>query len=102
MWCSHCRHVKPRKGQRLCNDCHAAYQRGARPKHRDLPEGQRRKAVVRSIAKVYASRGKLPKQPCRVCGSTVKVERHHPNYSKPLKVVHLCRKHHLELHAAKA
>jgi hypothetical protein len=41
--------------------------------------------------------GKLAKQPCTVCGVR-KVEAHHPDYSKPLKVVWLCRKHHRAVH----
>ena len=31
---------------------------------------------------------------CSKCGSTVKLERHHFDYSKPLDVVTLCRKCH--------
>jgi hypothetical protein len=45
--------------------------------------------------------GKLIKQPCEVCGS-LEVEAHHDDYSQPLKVRWLCRKHHLEVHGKKA
>lgn len=41
--------------------------------------------------------GKLKTQPCWVCG--VKAEAHHPDYSKPLEVVWLCRPHHMQAHA---
>lgn len=41
--------------------------------------------------------GKMSKKPCVVCGET-KVQAHHHDYSKPLDVVWLCRKHHLETH----
>jgi hypothetical protein len=34
---------------------------------------------------------------CEVCGN-FKSEAHHEDYSKPLEVVWLCRKHHAELH----
>jgi len=44
--------------------------------------------------------GKLIKQPCEVCGVD-KVEAHHDDYSKPLDVRWLCRKHHLEHHGKK-
>ena len=37
--------------------------------------------------------GKLIKQLCEVCGSK-EVENHHNDYSKPLEVRWLCRKHH--------
>lgn len=35
---------------------------------------------------------------CEICGSKEKLNRHHPNYSKPLYVVILCLKCHKELH----
>ena len=41
--------------------------------------------------------GKIVSQPCVVCGDK-KSEGHHPDYSKPLEVVWLCRKHHMMLH----
>ena len=41
--------------------------------------------------------GRLVKEPCKVC-SILKVEGHHPDYRSPLKVIWLCRKHHLEIH----
>jgi len=41
--------------------------------------------------------GRLVRQPCRVCGDP-KAQAHHHDYSKPLDVEWLCRKHHLEAH----
>lgn len=41
-------------------------------------------------------KGTLVRQPCW-CGD-IKSEGHHGDYSKPLEVVWLCRKHHAELH----
>lgn len=41
--------------------------------------------------------GKLKKQPCEVCRKK-KVEAHHDDYSKPLEVRWLCKKHHTEHH----
>ena len=55
------------------------------------------RANVRAYANVYCQRGKIPRKPCLVCGSK-NVEKHHPDYSKPLEVIWMCRKHHLELH----
>lgn len=40
---------------------------------------------------------KINRNPCSVCGNP-KSEAHHSDYSKPLDVVWLCRKHHKELH----
>lgn len=41
--------------------------------------------------------GRLVREPCVVCGATP-AQGHHPDYSKPLEVVWLCRKHHGEAH----
>ena len=41
--------------------------------------------------------GRLIKQPCEICGES-KVEAHHDDYSRPLDVRWLCRRHHLEHH----
>jgi hypothetical protein len=43
--------------------------------------------------------GLIEKEPCEVCGS-IEAEAHHPDYSKPLEVVWLCRKHHKAAHRA--
>lgn len=40
---------------------------------------------------------RLKKQPCKICGKK-KVDGHHPDYSKPLEVIWLCRLHHIRLH----
>jgi hypothetical protein len=41
--------------------------------------------------------GRIEKKPCEMCGSE-KSEAHHNDYSNPLGVVWLCRKHHLMQH----
>lgn len=82
--------------QRYCIKCHAKNMRQTRPRHRDLPDEQRKKANARAYANQYIRRGKLQRQPCEVCGE--KAQMHHDDYSKPLKVRWFCRKHHLELH----
>jgi hypothetical protein len=40
--------------------------------------------------------GRVLRQPCLVCGE--KAEAHHPDYSRPLDVVWLCKEHHTEVH----
>lgn len=42
--------------------------------------------------------GKLERKPCTICGSTENIEAHHIDYSKPMNVKWICRKHHRELH----
>jgi hypothetical protein len=47
-------------------------------------------------------KGKLVKGPCEVCGRTeahaTRIDAHHDDYSRPLKVRWLCRQHHIKLH----
>lgn len=47
---------------------------------------------------VALRRGDLHRQPCEICGSTENIDAHHPDYSKPLKVKWLCRRHHVAVH----
>lgn len=48
------------------------------------------KTKARNAARV------LERQPCEVCGK--KAEAHHDDYSKPLDVRWLCKRHHSEVH----
>jgi hypothetical protein len=41
--------------------------------------------------------GVVTKKPCVICGA-LKVVGHHPDYSKPLDVIWLCRDHHRAEH----
>jgi hypothetical protein len=94
--CAKCE-APARPGQRYCLGCHAAHMRRTRPKHRDLPPIARMKANARGYANSNLSRGKLKPQPCVSCGAE-KAEKHHPDYSKPMEVVWLCRRCHVKLH----
>ncbi len=49
------------------------------------------------IVKCTIKAGKLIRKSCEICGAP-KAEAHHDDYSKPLSVRWLCRKHHRELH----
>lgn len=44
----------------------------------------------------YLQSGKIIKENCKICGSE-NSQAHHIDYRKPLLVMWLCRKHHLEL-----
>ena len=96
-----CKCGRPRREkQRTCRECHAAYMREWRKTH-PLTEEQRRRMVCRSYAKVYEKRGVLRRQPCQVCGESDGVQKHHPDYDRPLLVVWLCREHHQQHHNGK-
>lgn len=59
------------------------------------PERER----ARQIANRAIRSGTLTKGPCQFNGCGVlDVQAHHPDYSKPLEVVWLCREHHTEHH----
>ncbi len=45
--------------------------------------------------------GHIKKCPCEICGTTLEVQAHHEDYSKPLEVKWLCRKHHREYERGK-
>ena len=97
MVCSRCHGPRGRPG-RYCHHCHAAYMRNWRLAH-PLTEEQRRRDNCRSYTGVYVRRGKLVRQPCRVCGSKI-VQAHHRDYNKPLEVEWVCAEHHRAIHRA--
>lgn len=57
------------------------------------------KNQARDIANRAVKKGILMKLPCSRCGAE-NSQKHHPDYSKPLMIVWLCRPCHLAVHAA--
>lgn len=55
------------------------------------------KRVARNAVRTALINGALVRQPCERCGEG-KVDAHHNDYSRPLDVRWLCRKHHGEEH----
>jgi hypothetical protein len=97
--CYRCGEPKERVSESYCRACSALRLRQWRKAHPLTPE-QRRRHNARTLARVYWLRGKLRQKPCRHCGDA-NSQRHHPDYSRPLFVIWLCRPCHLKLHAAK-
>jgi hypothetical protein len=54
------------------------------------------KARAHKIYRKAIKDGILTRMPCRVCGKP-NAEGHHEDYSKPLEVIPLCRRHHAAL-----
>lgn len=54
-------------------------------------------ARARMVLNQAVRRGHVERMPCEICGDA-KVDGHHEDYSKPLEVMWLCRKHHTDLH----
>ena len=69
---------------------HLDYQKKYKEKYRE-----RIKAT--NIIKVLIEQKKITPQKCEVCGDK-KADAHHPDYSKPLEIVWLCRSHHRKTH----
>ena len=95
--CSKC-NINHDAAGRYCRPCRARYMQKWR-KDRVLSEEQRLKEMVRAYARVYTKRGFLKQEPCLGCGHA-ETEKHHPDYSRPLHVIWLCRACHMALHAA--
>ena len=55
------------------------------------------KVRARNLVNTHIKRGKLKMQPCEICANP-KSEAHHEDYSKPLDVTWLCKKHHDKIH----
>ena len=66
-----------------------------RPGRRRTPHDLAREAARRAVRS-----GKLQRRPCQVCGDA-RSQAHHEDYSKPLDVLWLCSRHHIELHHKK-
>lgn len=55
------------------------------------------KISCRRKSRYYVEIGKIIKKNCTVCDSP-NSQIHHQDYTKPLEVIWLCKKHHTELH----
>jgi len=103
--CSKCKKVKllseynkrpdRKSGYRSeCRKCEydRQYERARREPH---------KIRAKNLARVGTKKGKLQKPLfCERCFKVKKLDRHHPDYSKPLKIVWLCRRCHSGLKTA--
>jgi hypothetical protein len=58
----------------------------------------RDKLEAHAAVRVALRQGLLRRGNCEICGS-FRVDAHHENYSRPLEVRWLCRRHHQALHA---
>ena len=52
---------------------------------------------ARKIMQTAIKNKELIRQPCEKCGDE-KTQGHHPDYSKPLDIIWLCKRHHVEEH----
>ncbi len=96
----------PYKDIKKRRECQRNYQRSEKgratakrhrisPKYRVAQKRYEQANPEKKSAHYYARR--IPRVECSAGGCTKLGERHHPDYSKPLEVVSLCRKHHADL-----
>ena len=91
-----CQNTRRNGKQRYCKPCHAAWMRLKRKAHSNFTPFEAMKERARQTARNARRDGKLIPEPCK-CGCET-VEMHHPDYTKPLEIMWLCRYCHLELH----
>ena len=64
---------------------------------RKWQSGNREKRKAHLAVQSALESGAISKFPCVRCGA-INTDAHHEDYSKPLEVIWLCRKHHAERH----
>ncbi|GIK15005.1 MAG: hypothetical protein BroJett002_37120 [Candidatus Brocadia sinica] len=55
------------------------------------------KNPLKNLARIVAVKH-LEEKPCSIEGCGLPGERHHEDYNDPLRIVYLCKKHHMDLH----
>ena len=77
-----------------CKECQYAVQRNRYKR-------EFYKAQAKEKARDAYKTGKIQKPLfCEICGERKKLDRHHPDYSRPLKIIWACRKCHSRLKIA--
>lgn len=106
--CSRCKHREYmrvwywRNRDKVCETARATRERNLeRIREYDRERGRRygepEKESARRRVKWAIDSGALVREPCEVCGS-IAVDGHHDDYSRPLEVRWLCKRHHGEVH----
>ena len=95
-----------------CNDCRRAQDKLWRDKNPEKLKEMRKRAndkqkskpdtwlkvAARRMTRTAIQKGMLVRQSCEICGIIENIDAHHDDYTKPLDVKWLCRKHHNEHH----
>jgi len=81
---------------------HERYNREYRLKHNEELREQYRRYYAENKEKAYAKKIAERYVPldshCEICGATHNLLRHHPDYSKPLDIITVCRSCHNRIH----
>lgn len=84
-------------GKARSGPTHPLFKGGSKEQNKRYKNKHPLKVKCRTETRKALRHGLLIASPCNVCGDQ-KSEIHHKDYSKPLEVVWLCRKHHMEQH----
>jgi len=89
---------------RACNTARALKYRKTKVGAENIRKAVRKSTIKhkhKQDARIMLNRavnsGLVVKEPCMVCSSR-QAEAHHPDHSKPLEVVWVCRQHHADIH----
>jgi DNA-directed RNA polymerase beta' subunit len=96
-YCKDCQKIKITNRKKKTIDWYKNYQKKYQANYKNLSEKNLQKYKARYKLYIEIKKGEIKKESCIVCGDS-KSEGHHKDYSKPLHVVWLCRKHHIEEH----
>lgn len=96
-WCYTCFNIYRSGKREMVNAATKRWAKRYKEKNGITPGGMwaRNNPIKR---KAHRSAYKIEASACGICGSSQKVERHHPDYSKPDIVMILCHKCHLAAH----
>jgi len=105
-WCIECTKVSNRAWREANRKKMRKIQQAWRKANLEKASALQQAYAARNKEKILARRmvhdalvhGDIKAMPCVECGSTHKIHGHHEDYSKPLDVIWLCQKHHLERH----
>ncbi len=91
-WCAECKRIQA-----------AEYYQRYKPKIKaridNWRETNKEKRLAHRIIDGAIAKGSInPPERCTVCNKKRKLDAHHEDYSKPLDVIWLCRKHHIARH----
>lgn len=98
-FCTRCNvRIRRDHSQRWCTPCALEYQCEHRKSYAMLPLEEKIKQRARARARYAASRGRINRAECHMCGSQKRIELHHSDHTRPLDVTPMCAPCHRRTH----